>query len=148
MWASWVFRGFRTCRSSLAAARRRRSPTRNSEPVEAAEFPGIYYSGENPMRSLFATLALTFLVPVAHLTAQLTPPNEAGITFGHVHLNVKDVDVQKKFWIEQFGAVPLINEKPQLPGVKVPGMVILFTKKDPTHPSEGTTLDHFGFKVR
>lgn len=97
------------------------------------------------MKSLFAAAsALTILLP---LQAQLTPANDAGITMGHVHLNVKDVDVQKKFWTEQFGAVPLTGEKPQLPGVKVPGMLILFYKKDPVHGTEGTSLDHFGFKV-
>jgi catechol 2,3-dioxygenase-like lactoylglutathione lyase family enzyme len=90
-------------------------------------------------------LALLF---AAGMHAQLLPPNENGVTFGHVHLNVTDVEAQKKFWIEQFDAVPLTGEKPQLPGVKVPGMLILFTKKEPTHPSEGTVLDHFGFKVR
>jgi catechol 2,3-dioxygenase-like lactoylglutathione lyase family enzyme len=95
------------------------------------------------MRFLFA---FTFaLVAVAPLIAQLSPPNEAGITMGHVHLNVTDVDVQKKFWIEQFGATPL--ETTQLLGVKVPGMLILFVKKDPIHGTEGTSLDHFGFKV-
>ncbi len=93
---------------------------------------------------LTAAVALICLVP---LSAQLTPPNEAGITMGHVHLNVKDIDVEKKFWIEQFGATPLVNEKPQLPGVKVPGMLILFYKKDPIHGTEGTSLDHFGFRV-
>ncbi|HWE48957.1 MAG TPA: VOC family protein [Bryobacteraceae bacterium] len=96
------------------------------------------------MKSLFP---LIFLLSLTPLSAQLTPPNEAGITMGHVHLNVKDVDVQKKFWTEQFGAVPLINERPQLPGVKVPGMLIFFTKRDPIHGTEGTSLDHFGFRV-
>ena len=77
--------------------------------------------------------------------AQLMPPNSAGVTMGHVHLNVKDVDAQKKFWVELFGATPLKREG--LQGVKVPGMLILFTKKDPTAPSEGAIIDHFGFKV-
>jgi catechol 2,3-dioxygenase-like lactoylglutathione lyase family enzyme len=82
------------------------------------------------------------------LALALATTLQAQITMGHVHLNVTDVDVQKKFWTEQFGAAPLIKEKPQLPGVRVPGMAILFYKKDPIHPTEGTVLDHFGFKVR
>jgi catechol 2,3-dioxygenase-like lactoylglutathione lyase family enzyme len=93
---------------------------------------------------LLPALALIF---ATCLHAQLLPPDENGITFGHVHLNVTDVDAQKKFWMEQFDAKPLTGEKPQLPGVKVPGMLILFTKKDPTRGSEGTAMDHFGFKV-
>jgi catechol 2,3-dioxygenase-like lactoylglutathione lyase family enzyme len=78
--------------------------------------------------------------------AQLLPPNAAGVTMGHVHLNVKNVEAQKKFWMELFGATPLQREG--LQGVKVPGMLILFTQKDSAAPSEGAVIDHFGFKVR
>lgn len=77
--------------------------------------------------------------------AQLLPPNAAGVTMGHVHLNVSNVEAQKKFWVDLFGATPLKREG--LQGVKVPGMLILFTQKDPTAPSEGAVIDHFGFKV-
>jgi catechol-2,3-dioxygenase len=87
------------------------------------------------------------VISLTQLHAQLFPMDGTGITMGHVHLNVKDVDAQKKFWIEQFGATALVDEKPQLPGVRVPGMFIFFYKKDPVHPTEGTVLDHFGFKV-
>jgi catechol 2,3-dioxygenase-like lactoylglutathione lyase family enzyme len=100
---------------------------------------------------LFSALALCALLLTAVATpvhAQLLPFNENGVTMGHVHLNVTDVDKQKKFWTELFDAKPLINEKPGLPGVKVPGMLIVFTKKDPTRGSEGNVLDHFGFRVR
>ncbi len=92
---------------------------------------------------LFLAFALTFM---GASQAQLLPPNQLGITFGHVHLNVKDVEGQRKFWVEQFDAKPLAREG--LQGVKVPGMLILFTAKEPTAPSEGSEIDHFGFKVR
>jgi catechol 2,3-dioxygenase-like lactoylglutathione lyase family enzyme len=65
---------------------------------------------------------------------------------GHIHLNVTDPDAQSKFWVEMFDAKPLARAG--LSGVKVPGMLILFNRKAPTHGSEGTVLDHFGFKVR
>ena len=77
--------------------------------------------------------------------AQIASPNEAGVAMGHVHLNVKDIEVQKEFWTEYFGAVPLKREG--LQGVKVPGMLILFRQQAATGPCEGTTMDHFGFKV-
>lgn len=97
-------------------------------------------------------LTKTFPLPALALNllvssyAQLAPPGEAGIAMGHVHLNVTDVEAQKKFWVEQFDAKPLAREG--LTGVKVPGMLILFNRKAPLHGSEGTVLDHFGFKVR
>jgi catechol 2,3-dioxygenase-like lactoylglutathione lyase family enzyme len=78
--------------------------------------------------------------------AQLAPPEEAGIAMGHIHLNVTDVEAQRRFWIGQFEAKPL--DRPGLAGVKLPGMLILFNAKAPAHGSEGTVLDHFGFKVR
>ena len=88
---------------------------------------------------------LIALVLIAPASAQLAEPNEAGVAMGHVHLNVNDVDAQKKFWTEQFAAVPL--KKEGLQGVKIPGMLILLRKRVPTGPSEGTMMDHFGLKV-
>jgi catechol 2,3-dioxygenase-like lactoylglutathione lyase family enzyme len=91
---------------------------------------------------LFSLMALVLIMPVQ---AQLAAPNDAGVAMGHVHLNVRDIEVQKKFWMEQFAAVPLAREG--LEGVKMPGMLILFRKQVPTGPSEGTMMDHFGLKV-
>lgn len=91
-------------------------------------------------------IAALMLALAGRSPSQLAPQQEAGIAMGHVHLNVTDVEAQRKFWIEQFDAKPL--DRAGLPGVKVPGMLILFNHRAPTHGSEGTVLDHFGFKVR
>ncbi len=92
---------------------------------------------------VIASVSLS-LASSAH--AQLAPPNAAGVSMGHVHLNVKDIELQKKLWTEHFGAVPL--KKPGLNGVKLPGMLILFTQRESTGGSEGTVMDHLGLKVR
>jgi catechol 2,3-dioxygenase-like lactoylglutathione lyase family enzyme len=92
---------------------------------------------------LTAALALSIAVP-AH--AQLAPPNVAGITYGHVHLSVKDIEVHKKLWVDHFGGV--VVQKGTLTAVKLPGMLIAFRTTPPTGPSEGSVMDHFGFKVR
>jgi catechol 2,3-dioxygenase-like lactoylglutathione lyase family enzyme len=95
------------------------------------------------MKSILAlTLGLTL---AGSAGAQLAAPNDAGVAMGHEHLNVKDVEVQKKFWMEQFAAVPL--KKEGLQGVKIPGMLILFRVQAATGGSEGTSMDHFGLKV-
>jgi hypothetical protein len=45
--------------------------------------------------------ALGFLVSqTTHV--QLAPPNATGVTFGHVHLNIRDVEIHKKLWVEHF----------------------------------------------
>src|SRR5579883_1448890 len=89
-------------------------------------------------------LGLT-LISSGPVCAQLAAPNQSGVSMGHVHLNVRDVAVQRKFWTELFGAVPL--KKEGLEGVSIPGMLILFRQQVPTGPSEGTMMDHFGLKV-
>jgi catechol 2,3-dioxygenase-like lactoylglutathione lyase family enzyme len=78
--------------------------------------------------------------------AQLAPPNAAGVTYGHVHLNVRDIEVHKKLWVEHFGGV--VVSKGPLTAVKLPGMLIAFRQAAPTGGSMGTVMDHFGFKVR
>jgi catechol 2,3-dioxygenase-like lactoylglutathione lyase family enzyme len=96
------------------------------------------------MRLLLGSiLAVAIAAPAS---AQLAPPNEAGITYGHVHLNVRDIEVQKKLWVEHFDGV--VVQKGPLVAVKLPGMLIAFRQAEPTGGSEGTVMDHFGFKVR
>ncbi|HEX6893906.1 MAG TPA: VOC family protein [Bryobacteraceae bacterium] len=95
------------------------------------------------MKTILALAAVSALLPQAG--AQLAAPNDAGVAMGHVHLTVANIDAQKKFWTEYFGAVPL--KKQGLQGVKVPGMLILFRQGTPAGGSEGTMMDHFGFKV-
>lgn len=88
-------------------------------------------------------LSVALLVPAG---AQLAPPNDVGVAMGHVHLNVRDVEQHRKIWIDHFDAVPLQREG--LTGVKIPGMILLFRRQEPTGPSQGSVLNHFGLKVR
>jgi catechol 2,3-dioxygenase-like lactoylglutathione lyase family enzyme len=97
------------------------------------------------MKNVFLTVALLLAV-AAPARAQLSPMNAAGITFGHVHLNVADVEVHKKLWVEMFGGVYV--QKGPLMTVKFPNMLVALTQRAPTGPSQGTVMDHFGFRVR
>ena len=90
-----------------------------------------------------AALALLAAVPAS---AQLAPPNAAGVTYGHVHLTVAEMDVHTALWQEHFGGV--VVTKGPLTAVKIPGMLIAFQERAPTGPSQGTAMDHFGLKVR
>ncbi len=96
------------------------------------------------MRHLAAALLVVCLAPPAH--AQLAPPNAAGMTYGHVHLNVSDVELHKKLWSEQFGGI--VVQKGPLVAIKFPGMLIALQHRTPTAGSQGAVLDHFGFKVK
>ena len=92
---------------------------------------------------LSAALVLSFAWPAQ---AQLAPFNAAGITYGHVHLTVKDIEFQKKLWVDHFGGV--VVQRGPLTAIKLPNMLIAFRQAEPTGGSEGTVMDHFGFKVR
>jgi len=94
----------------------------------------------------FVSQALVFGLFTMLANAQLAPFNENGLTYGHVHLNVTDLEVHKKLYVEQFGGV--VVEKGPLTVVKMPNLLIALAKKAPDAPSEGSTMDHFGLKVR
>jgi catechol 2,3-dioxygenase-like lactoylglutathione lyase family enzyme len=91
---------------------------------------------------LTAAVALLLAAPAG---AQLAAPNDLGVTFAHVHLNVADVEVHKRLWVEHFGGV--VVEKGPLTTVKFPNFLIVLTEQAPTGPSQGTVMDHFGFTV-
>ena len=90
-----------------------------------------------------ATVALLLTSP---LGAQLAAPNAAGVTFAHVHLNVADIEVHTKLWVEHFDGV--VVQKGPLTTVKFPGFLLVLTEREPSGGSQGTVMDHFGFKVR
>ena len=97
------------------------------------------------MKNSLMTAGL-LLALAAPAPAQLSPMNDAGVTFGHVHLNVSDIEVHKKLFVDIFGG-EFVHKGP-LAAVKWPNMLVAFAPAAPTGPSQGTVMDHFGFKVR
>ena len=77
--------------------------------------------------------------------AQLPPPNSAGVSAGHEHLMVKDLEAHNRFWTA-LGGVPV--QLGQLKMIKVPGVYILARQGDPKGGSEGSTVEYIGFKVK
>jgi hypothetical protein len=90
-----------------------------------------------------ALAAAVVVAATAH--AQLLP-SENGLAAGHVLLNVSDVDAHHNFWTRHFDATPV--RVGTLRGVTVPGIVVLFRRQDRTGPSDGTTINHMGLKLR
>ncbi len=78
--------------------------------------------------------------------AQLATPNANGLTYGHVHLNVSDMDLHKQIWTEFFDGV--VVQKGFLTAVRMPNMLVALSDAAPTTGSRDTVMDHFGFKVR
>jgi catechol 2,3-dioxygenase-like lactoylglutathione lyase family enzyme len=82
---------------------------------------------------------------IAPLSAQLASPNSAGAAIGHVHLNVRDIEAQQRFWT-QVGGTLVNNEKLQM--VQFPGIYIVLRKQDPTGGTAGSVINHFGLHVK
>jgi catechol 2,3-dioxygenase-like lactoylglutathione lyase family enzyme len=88
-------------------------------------------------------LLLTCLCAAAW--GQLPAPNAAGVSMGHLHLNVRDLDASRRFFVEM-GATPL--KLGSMDVMKFPDVLVLLKKQDPTGGSIGTTVNHVGFRVK
>ncbi len=94
-----------------------------------------------------ALIALTLIaLAIGNVQAQLAVPNEDGLTYGHVHLNVSDIERHKQLWVDHFGGT--VVQKGPLTAIRMPNMAVILTERAPTGGSRETVMDHFGFKVR
>src|SRR5262252_3165556 len=83
---------------------------------------------------------------VSSARAQLVDPNQVGVRMGHVHLAVKDVDAQKRFWISTMGGTLVKNGPLEL--IQFPGVFIMLRAAEASTPPAGSIVDHFGFTVK
>jgi catechol 2,3-dioxygenase-like lactoylglutathione lyase family enzyme len=90
--------------------------------------------------------AILLLGLSAGMHAQLATPNASGVTMGHLHLYSKDTEAQTKFWVAVLGAQETKLGNMQV--FKLPGVLILLQKADPRAGTEGSVINHLGFKVR
>ncbi len=90
------------------------------------------------------TLAGATLIPMGVSRAQLAAPNETGVTMGHVHLFMQDLEAGKKFWLAM-GATP--TKLGSLEVMKFPGVLIVLGKGEPSGGSVGSVVNHIGFYV-
>jgi catechol 2,3-dioxygenase-like lactoylglutathione lyase family enzyme len=94
------------------------------------------------MRFLFASLLLPGLLP-----AQLPAPNSMGVAMGHLHLNTKDPEAARRFWVEFMGA-PATAKLADNDIYKFPEVLVFVRKSDKLGASEGSAVNHLGFKVK
>src|SRR5260370_20410737 len=82
------------------------------------------------MKKLFSIfiLAVTTLIPAGVSRAQLAAPNETGVTMGHVHLVVQDLEAGKKFWLAMGGAPTKLGANEV---IKFPRVLIFLRKGEP-----------------
>ena len=78
------------------------------------------------------------------------PPNDAGVTMGHLHLNSADVEANKKIFVGMGGTAIKMEGAP-LQYVRFPGAIVILNLPGGAPPSsgptEGTVINHVGFLV-
>lgn len=94
-------------------------------------------------------LSLTALIAAAaaFLLAQTAPPNDTGISFGHIHLTVPDPDAMLKTWTDVLGGERVSAGPLQM--IKYPGLFVIVSRNaNPTGGTVGSAVDHIGFSVK
>jgi len=101
------------------------------------------------MTRLIAALWLMLSLTAGTAWAQAFPPNEAGVTMGHWHLNSRDVEANKKIFVAM-GGTAIKNGNFEI--VKFPGVVVFLNQGPGTPPATGgtvgTVVNHVGFIVQ
>src|SRR3989442_12804400 len=101
------------------------------------------------MKKLILVLCVIFSVSAGTAWAQAFPPNEAGVTMGHLHLNSRDVAANKKIFLSMGG-----NEvkSGNFETVRFPGVLVILQQATGTPPPKGGTagsiINHGGFAVK
>jgi catechol 2,3-dioxygenase-like lactoylglutathione lyase family enzyme len=83
--------------------------------------------------------AMAFAMPAA---GQLTAPNAAGVSLGHLHLYVSDVPAQQKFWTT-LGGVAMANQGLEM--IQFPGVFVLLRGGQTNGGTVGSIVNHIGF---
>lgn len=96
------------------------------------------------MKSAFLSL-MSLCVGLPAL-AQLAPPNAAGVTFGQIHLVVKDVDAERRFFLDMMGGTAVENGKISM--IQLPGVYIIITQGNADVSPAGPMLNHFGVALK
>jgi catechol 2,3-dioxygenase-like lactoylglutathione lyase family enzyme len=96
--------------------------------------------------ALFLGLAGLFPRLGSPARAQVLPFNDAGVTMGHHHLMVPDVELQRAIWVDALGGEP--SGDPPLLFVRFPGVFLILSDGNGTEGTHGSAIDHIAFDVR
>ena len=94
------------------------------------------------MKLRTASVLLLVMACAMPAAGQLTAPNAAGVSLGHIHLYVSDVAAQQKFWAT-LGGVPTANQRLEM--IQFPGVFILLRRGETKGGTVGSIVNHLGF---
>ena len=81
----------------------------------------------------------------APASAQLSPPNEAGVAMGHLHYYVRDVEANQRFWESLGGEVGAFGQSVV---IKFPDVLVFLSQGEPEGGTEGSIVNHMAFRVQ
>ncbi len=91
------------------------------------------------------TLAMAVFLATADLAfAQLAVPNGAGVSMGHLHYRVRDVDANVRFWVSLGGTSVRIGSNQ---AVRFTDVFVFLSQGDYASLSEGAVVNHVAFRV-
>ncbi len=94
------------------------------------------------MKSTILSACLLVAGLAMPVSGQLSPPNAAGVSLGHLHLYVTDVAAQQKFWTT-LGGIPTANQRLEM--IQFPGVFILVRRGDIKGGTVGSIVNHISF---
>jgi catechol 2,3-dioxygenase-like lactoylglutathione lyase family enzyme len=98
------------------------------------------------LRALLALSAAALCGAHQSASAQLSPPNRAGVAMGHLHYVVRDVAANKAFWLG-LGGEP-VSLFGTVEGIRFPDVVVLLRQGEPAGTSDGAVVNHVAFRVK
>lgn len=79
--------------------------------------------------------------------AQAASPSDGRVSNSHIHLFTKDPEVQRHFWVDIMGATAG-QSGPDRAFYTLPKVLVIVDKGSPTAGTEGSIVNHVGFRVR
>jgi len=91
-------------------------------------------------------ISMTLTAPVQ---AQLASPNTAGVSMGHLHYHVKNVEEHARFWTVLAGRpdAVVVFRPPREAAVLIHGTLVFLTAAESSGGSDGSVVNHVAFRV-
>jgi len=93
----------------------------------------------------YVAAVICFLLGVTQVSAQLSPPNETGVSLGHLHYYVRDVDANARFWVALGGEVTRVGTTTV---VRFPDVLVFLSPGESLGGTEGSVVNHVAFRVK
>jgi catechol 2,3-dioxygenase-like lactoylglutathione lyase family enzyme len=74
-------------------------------------------------------------------------PADGRVSNSHIHLFTENPEVQRRFWVDIMGATAM-KMGPDRDGYTLPKVLVIVDKGNPTAGTEGSIVNHVGFRVR